>query len=67
MPPDGRDAGAEPWTKEFHGVNGIPPCHDCRTAMVRVGGRLGMQVWSDHWRCPACGWELRLAYGRGSV
>ncbi len=35
--------------------------------MERAGGRMGEQAWSDHWCCPACGWELWTSYGRGSV
>jgi len=58
---------AAEWTREEHGVAGIPPCRKCPAPMERRGGRYGLQVWSDHWVCPNCGWELRMSYGRGSV
>jgi len=55
------------WDRKEHGVRGIPPCRECRGAMKRIGGRAGMQLWSDHWQCPYCKWEVHLSYGRGSV
>lgn len=65
--PEPAPEGIVAWDRHVHGAEGIPPCRKCGSAMVRAGGRYGLQLWSDHWLCPGCGWELRLSYGRGCV
>lgn len=67
MNDEGAPAPPVSWNRRDHGVNGIPPCRRCGAPMDRSGGRYGLQMWSDHWTCANCGWELRLSYGRGSV